>query len=120
MRQTILVVDDQPGTRRLVRNILERDGYAVVEAEDGPSACRAMHQRDDMVSLALIDVDLPGAKGREVAEHLQMLAPLRVLFMSGHRFDELIAGGQLAPDAPLLAKPFKVAELLRAVGNGLP
>ncbi len=119
MRQTILVVDDQPGTRRFVRNILERDGYSVVEAEDGPSAFRAMHQRDDLVSLALIDVDLPGPKGREVAEHLQMLSPLPVLFMSGHRPDELIADGQLAADAPLLAKPFKIGELLQAVGNGL-
>jgi CheY-like chemotaxis protein len=119
MRQTILVVDDQPGTRRFVRNILERDGYSVVEAEDGPSALRAMHQRDDIVSLALIDVDLPGAKGREVAEHLQMLAPLAVLFMSGHRSAELIADGQLAADAPLLPKPFRIGELLQAVGSGL-
>ena len=119
MRQTILVVDDQPGTRRLVRNILERDGYSVVEAEDGPSAWQAMHHRDDIVSLALIDVDLPGPKGRQVAEHLQMLAPLRVLFMSGHRPDVLIDDGQLAPGAPLLAKPFKVGELLEAIGSEL-
>ncbi len=117
MKQTILVVDDQPGTRRMVRNILERDGYAVVEAEDGPSACRVMGQREDMVSLALIDIDLPGPKGREVAEDLQALSPLRVLFMSGHRPAMLIADGQLAPDAPLLSKPFRIGQLLEAVGS---
>ena len=119
MRHTILLVDDQPGTRRLVRNILERDGYDVVEAEDGPSAWRAMHQRDDLVSLALIDVDLPGPTGRQVAEHLQLLAPLRILFMSGHRAASLVADGHLAPGAPLLPKPFKVGELLDAVGRKL-
>ena len=119
MRQTILVVDDQPGTRRLVRNILERDGYSVVEAEDGPSAWRALHHRDDLVSLALIDVDLPGPKGRQVAEHLQMLTPLKVLFMSGHTPDSLILQGELAADAPLLPKPFKIGDLLTAVESRL-
>ena len=117
MKHTILVVEDQPGTRRLLRNILERDGYTVVEAEDGPSAWRAMHQRDDLVSLALIDIDLPGPGGREVAEHLQMVTPLRVLFMSGHEPQRLISGGQLAADAPLLPKPFQVSQVLEAIGR---
>lgn len=119
MRPTILVVDDQPGTRRLVRNVLERDGYAVLEAADEPSAWRAVHRSEQPVSLALIDVDLPGLSGRYVAEHLQMLAPLRVLFMSGHRADSLVADGHLQPGTPLLSKPFRVGQLLDAVGTEL-
>lgn len=119
MRPTILVVDDQPGTRRLVRNVLERDGYSVLEAADEASAWHAVHRCVQPISLALIDVDLQGLSGRSVAEHLQMLGPLRVLFMSGHRPDVLVADGQLAPGAPLLSKPFRVGQLLEAVGTGL-
>ena len=99
--------------------MLERDGYSVLEAIDEPSAWRAVHRSDNPISLALIDVDLPGLSGRYVAEHLQLLAPVRVLFMSGQSADALVADGQLAPGAPLLSKPFRVGQLLDAVGSEL-
>ena len=120
MKPTILVVDDQPGTRRLLRNLLERDGYAVVEAADEPSAWQAMHDDEgDCISLALIDVDLPGLGGRFVAENIQLIQPLPVLFMSGHDPATLRAQGLVPLDAPLLPKPFRIADVLDAVGSNL-
>jgi CheY-like chemotaxis protein len=119
MKPTILIVDDQPGTRRLLRNVLEADGYAVVEAADEPGAWRAVVGCDESLGLALIDVDLPGLKGRYVAEHLQMLRPLPVVFMSGHSHDALVAGGEITAGTPWLAKPFRLSDVRQAVGREL-
>lgn len=119
MKPTILVVDDQPGTRRLLRNVLEADGYAVVEAADEPGAWRAVQGCDESLGLAIIDVDLPGLNGRYVADHLQMLRPLPVVFMSGHSLNALVANGQMQPDAPWLAKPFRLSEVRQTVGREL-
>ena len=119
MKTKILVVDDQPGTRRLLRNLLEREGFSVVEAEDEPSAWQVMHEEPEGVSLALIDVDLPGLGGRFVADHIQMIHPLRVLFMSGHDPAALRADGHVPADAPLLCKPFTLSEVRGAVTKEL-
>lgn len=119
MKPTILVVDDQPGTRQLLRNVLEREGYGVVEAADEGDAWWAMQQCAQAPRLALIDVDLPGRDGRRVADHLQLLQPLRVIFMSGHDKDALLADGRLQPDASWLAKPFRLSEVRETVRREL-
>lgn len=119
MKPTILVVDDQPGTRQLLRNVLERDGYRVVEAADEGDAWWAVQGCEQAPRLALIDVDLPGRDGRCVAEHLQLLQPLRVILMSGHDRDALLADGRLQPGVPWLAKPFSLSEVRETVRREL-
>ena len=115
MTPTILVVDDQPGTRQLLRNVLEREGYRVVEAADEGDAWWALQQCDHALGLALIDIDLPGRDGRCVADHLRLLQPLPVIFMSGHDREALLADGRLQPEAPWLAKPFTLSEVRKTV-----
>jgi two-component system OmpR family response regulator len=118
-RTTILVVDDQPHTRAFIRAILERRGCRILEAGDEASAWAAMQQADSPVSLALIDVDLPGLGGSEVSQMLQALQQVPVLFMSGHERDALIAEGRLDPAADMLSKPFTVNGLIGAIHERL-
>jgi two-component system aerobic respiration control protein ArcA len=119
MKPTILVVDDQPGTRHLLRNVLEREGYRVVEASDEGDAWWAIQQCDHALQLALIDIDLPGRDGRCVADHLRLLQPFRVIFMSGHDRNALLADGRLQQDACWLSKPFRLSDVRETVRREL-
>lgn len=119
-KKTILVVDDQPPTRRFLRIVLEREGFAVVEAEDDASAWDAVRSRNPPISMAMIDVNLPGLKGRHVANNLRSFGPLPVVFMTGDSPDALIAEGSLDEGAPLIRKPFTVRGVMEAVTKAMP
>ena len=117
--KNVLVVDDQPHTRSFVRAVLERNDWTVLEAADESSAWDVVQQTLTRIDLAIIDVDLPGVGGQEVARWLQALHSFPVLFMSGYSHEHLVARAMLSADAPLLAKPFTVAGLLAAIRQRL-
>ena len=118
-KRTILVVDDQPPTRRFLRSVLEREGYCVIEAEDDGSAWDAVRMHDAPICLAMIDVNLPGLKGRHVANNLRSFGPLPVVFMTGYTAADLIAEGSLEAGAPLIEKPFTVSGVMAAIHRAL-
>ena len=106
--KTILVVDDEAGTRGLITLILRQEGYAVLEAADCEDAENIHRRHHGRIDLLLTDVSLPGPNGPELAAALRKSAPdLPVLFMSGLPEAEAYS--------PFLRKPFGVAELLRRV-----
>lgn len=115
MKKTILVVDDQPGTRKFLRNVLQREGYDVIEAENERTVWHAVRTHDAPVSLALIDVELPGLSGRFVADSLRTRSQLPVVFMSDNDRETLIANGRIDESAPLLRKPFTIDGVLKDV-----
>lgn len=117
MRQTVLIVDDQPQVRRLLRQILDRDGYKVLEAEDEASALTAIRHRS--VDLALIDIELPGPSGRQVAAALRRAGIMESVFITGLDPAQLIADGRLGPSDPLVRKPFTVAGVMGVVKAAL-
>lgn len=119
MKKTILVVDDQPPTRRFLRSVLEREGYLVIEAEDDASAWDVVRNQKGPISLAMIDVNLPGLKGRHVANNLRSFGPLPVVFMTGDSAPNLIAEGSLEEGAPLIEKPFTVSGVMEAINRAL-
>ena len=119
MKKTILVVDDQPPTRRFLRSVLEREGYRVIEAEDDASAWDAVRNQEAPICLAMIDVNLPGLKGRHVANNLRSFGPLPVVFMTGDSTPNLIAEGSLEEGAPLIEKPFTVCGVMEAINRVL-
>ena len=106
--KTILVVDDEAGTRGLIGLILRQDGYSVLEAGDSFSAESTYRDHQGEIDLLLTDISLPGPSGADLAATLREAEPeLQVVFMSGlPRSQEY---------APFLRKPFGVAELLRTV-----
>jgi CheY-like chemotaxis protein len=118
-QKTILVVDDQPHTRAFIRAVLEREGCRILEAGDEATAWQAVQQSNAQLSLALIDVELPGLGGAEVSQIIQTLQTVPVLFMSGYDRESLVADGRLEASAELLSKPFTVTGLLEAVETRL-
>jgi two-component system, cell cycle sensor histidine kinase and response regulator CckA len=112
-RETILVVDDESGIRELIRKILRREGYRVLEAGNAEEAVAAA--RGQAVDLVITDIMLPGINGPELARRMQQAAPqLKALFISGYTGQAIIP-----PGAPFLAKPFTLAALLEKVRNTL-
>ena len=84
----VLVADDDPQMRRLIRNVLQREGFEVVEAEDGLDALERLEQ--ETVSLVLLDVDMPRLDGLGVLEELRAqmrTASLPVIILTAHHDD---------------------------------
>jgi PAS domain S-box-containing protein len=113
---TILVIDDDDDVRRFIVASLEEFGHRVVEAdggEDGIVKCRDV--RPDLV---VLDFLMPGLSGAEVASQILAEFPQqRILFVSG--YSETDAIRNVAPDAEILAKPFRGAVLDEAVREAL-
>jgi len=114
--ETILLVEDDPSVRTLVRDELRKLGYRVLEAKNGVEACLLATQQTGLVQLLLTDVVMPGMGGRELAQHLSVIKPdLRTLFISGYMDDIGIMAGQEEGTSSFLQKPFTPEVLARAV-----
>jgi DNA-binding NtrC family response regulator len=108
--QTILVVDDDHNIRRVVKALLELEGYTVLIADDAETAIKLYDEAT--VALLLTDVVMPSINGLELADQLLRREPrLRILFMSG---SENVSRG-----FGCVAKPFTRAELIGKVGQVL-
>jgi CheY-like chemotaxis protein len=114
MPETILVVDDEDDIRAVVRQMLAREGYVVLDAADPNQALRLAAQTP--VDLLLTDVVMPLMRGTELAQRLLAVAPdAKVLLMSAYKLAEVDASGHA-----FIAKPFtpqaladRVRQLLR-------
>ncbi|MBI4544045.1 MAG: PAS domain S-box protein, partial [Gemmatimonadetes bacterium] len=114
--ETVLLVEDEHAVRALVRRVLERNGYSVLEAPDGAAALRLTQQYDREIHLLISDVVMPEMGGHQLAESLSRLRPaMRVLFMSGYSEDAILHHVVLEPGTDFLAKPFTPDALARTV-----
>lgn len=124
MARTILVIDDNPLVREVVRRMLEARGYAVVVAEDGARGIDLLNSTS--VDAAIVDVDMPRMNGIDVCRALRNRAAaigtsLWVWLMTGVTRPELAASALAAGARGILAKPFTTDELVRCVeGDWLP
>jgi two-component system cell cycle sensor histidine kinase/response regulator CckA len=115
--ETILLVEDEAAVRAVTRQLLERNGYTVVEAPDGQAALGLEMKKLDLL---LTDVVMPGMSGRELADQLVARRPgIRVLYMSGYTDDAVVRHGMLEPGLSYLEKPFRPDMLLRKVREAL-
>jgi hypothetical protein len=118
--ETILLVEDDEGVRRLASEILTANGYNVVTAEDGPMALRLAADLGTRVDLVLTDVVMPRMGGREVAEAVrQAFGVDRVVFMSGYTENAIVSHGVLERGLYFLPKPFTPTSLLEKVREAL-
>lgn len=116
MSWSVLVVDDEPGTRELLRFMLEFAGYVVYQAEDGLDALEKVKQlQPDVV---LLDVMMPKMDGLEVCRHLRAeaaTAELPVIMVSAKIQVEAIREGLDVGANRYLTKPIARASLLETI-----
>ncbi|MGP0148410.1 ATP-binding protein [Pseudomonas oryzihabitans] len=109
--ERILVVEDEPGVRLLVVEVLQDLGYVAVEAEDAQSALELL-QREPDLDLVISDVGLPGIGGRELVEEIRRQRPaIGVLLVTGYAEDAMNVQRFLGQDMHLLQKPFAIEVL---------
>jgi CheY-like chemotaxis protein len=110
--ETVLVVDDEPTVRMLLKDVLLENGYVPLEAEDGPTALKLL-ESDVRIDLLVTDVGLPGGvNGRQLADAARVFRKnLRVLFITGYAENAVVGKGHLAPGMEVLTKPFVMATL---------
>jgi CheY-like chemotaxis protein len=112
----ILVIDDDDDVRQFVVSGLEEYGHEVIEADSGQDGIARFMETDP--DLVILDFLMPGMSGAEVASHILAAKPgQRLLFVSG--YSETDAIRKVAPDADILAKPFRAAVLDDAVREAL-
>ena len=113
---TVLLVEDEANLRRLSLESLKRQGYTVLEAEDGAAALQLATHHKGIIHLLLTDVVMPGMNGRELARRIAHLRPAtKILFMSGYTENVIDRNGTIDPGVELLQKPFSMSELVSKV-----
>ena len=117
---TILVAEDDDGTRATVARVLQRLGYRVLLASDGDQALRLASEHRGQVDLLLTDVMMPGMSGPRLAARFSELAPdVPVVFMSGYPEDALAEVQGLHLESDFVAKPFTSGVLARRISDKL-
>jgi CheY-like chemotaxis protein/two-component sensor histidine kinase len=110
-RASILIVDDENLVRSATAEMLREMGHSVIEAATGAAALERLNSRED-IDLLITDYLMPGMRGSELAEDAQDIRPgLPVLLLTGYAN---LAKGEAA-GLPRLSKPFREADLARAV-----
>src|SRR6266545_1709298 len=115
--ETILLVDDEPHVRAVIRDVLELKGYTVLEAEDAEEAAKVEAGVAGPLHLLLTDVMMPGLSGPDLARRLTPRRPrMKVIYMTAFSLVD-IQNQQigLEPGVPILPKPFRVDVLTKKV-----
>jgi hypothetical protein len=118
-RGLVLLVEDEPRVRSQARRLLQRSGYAVIEASDGVEGARVFEARRASITVVVTDVVMPIVGGVEMVAQLRAQDPLLpVVFVSGYTAED--------QDLPLdartafLTKPYTIAALCDAIGAVVP
>ncbi len=115
-RATILIADDSPDIRTIMRYLLNDLGFAVVEAADGNEAVRLARQCRP--ALILLDLCMPGIDGWEVAARLRAdpaLDEVPILAMTAYSASSAVRAALLAGCQLVVAKPFELHDITRMI-----
>jgi two-component system, cell cycle sensor histidine kinase and response regulator CckA len=114
--ETILLVEDDEMVRKLVNEVLDNEGYRLLEAANGVAALSICAQYEEPIHLLLTDVIMPEMSGRDLADRLAAVRPeLKVLYMSGYTDDVIVHHGVLDEGTEFIQKPFTPDVLARKI-----
>jgi CheY-like chemotaxis protein/anti-sigma regulatory factor (Ser/Thr protein kinase) len=118
--ETILLVEDEPTLRSMTRQVLEENGYNVLEAPNGLDAIALSEKHEGPLHAVLTDVMMPHMSGAELAERIRMAhLDVKIVFMSGYTDESVF--GQMPPDpnVTFVQKPYTPKSLLRILRETL-
>lgn len=117
MSYTILIADDQPEIRNLLRLYLENENYKIIEAENGKAALDVL--KSTQVDLCVLDIMMPEVDGYHVLQELRKTSNIPVIILSAKDADsEKILGLNLGAD-DYLAKPFNPLEAVARINSNI-
>jgi len=113
-KETILLAEDEESVRKLIKEVLEADGYRVIEAADGEEAISKFMENKDRIDILLLDIVMPKMSGREVYERIKKIKPdIKLLMASGYPADFISQKGILEEGLNFIAKPMSPPKLLK-------
>ena len=114
--ETILVADDEPSIRKLVRDTLEPLGYTIIEAANGEEALELYNRSAKKIDLLLTDVVMPKMTGKKLADSLSKQHPdLKILYMSGYTDNVIVHQGVLDDNIEFINKPLVPSLLTKKI-----
>ncbi len=115
--ETVLLVEDEPALRSVARRMLQRAGYRVVEASDGPEALSMWSLHREEIELLITDLVMPGGlSGQNLARQLRTSKPgLKVILTSGYSLEALRDSVALDETQVFLPKPYEPGKLAATV-----
>jgi nitrogen fixation/metabolism regulation signal transduction histidine kinase len=120
--ETILIAEDDPQVRNLLKEVLSNAGYHILEAVDGDNAVEVFHKarNKDTIALLILDVIMPCKNGKEVYTEIRKVqADMKVIFLSGYSADIIQRKGILEAGFNFISKPVLPNELLKKVRDVL-
>ncbi|MDR9502581.1 MAG: response regulator, partial [Desulfurivibrionaceae bacterium] len=113
---SILLVEDEPQVRRVLKRLLGNQGHHIREADNGREATRLFQKCHQEIDLIIMDVIMPEMNGKEAYEEMIRLKPdLKILFISGYPGDIISVQHIREKKFPLLAKPLDPTELMHKI-----
>jgi two-component system response regulator (stage 0 sporulation protein F) len=117
-RSVVLVIDDQPGIRRLLTEVLQEEGYTVLEAGNGYDGLQKA--RDCHPSLILMDMKMPGMDGIETLRELRRMGVGgKVIMMTAYGELDLVTEAKEIGAADYITKPFDIVALCEMINRNL-
>jgi CheY-like chemotaxis protein len=115
---SILVVEDEPGLNRMIREMLEALHYTVYSSTDPVAAITLFKEHQETIDILLTDVVMPKQNGKELAETIKKLKPsIKVAFMSGYTADIIAHHGVLEDGYNYIQKPFTLKTLSELISQ---
>ena len=112
-RQTVLVVDDDELVRTFISYIIERNGYAVLSAEDGLSAIEVFRESQSSIAAVVLDLMMPIMNGAESLAKIQEIRQdVPAILTSGMSADAKCSELAAHPNARFIEKPFTPADFI--------
>src|SRR5208283_3279187 len=118
--ESIIIAEDERQVRESMRLLLEKNGYKIIEAENGEDAVRRFKDNIGEVSLVVLDVIMPVKNGREAYEEIKGIEPgIKTIFMSGYTDDIISKNGIFEEDFDFISKPINPDTLMRKISDVL-
>jgi PAS domain S-box-containing protein len=114
--ETILVAEDEPSLRKLMKIVLESFGYSVITAEDGEDAVAKYVKNRQEIRLVVLDMIMPKKSGKEAYDEIKQVSPdVRILFASGYTMDVAHRKELIDEGMDFILKPVTPKDLLKKV-----